>query len=75
MLLFTPRPLHSAAKAVRTCKFSQEGIQSFAKGELSMDWMPLLFAAQPVFGWGVNSNVKIYDRAMHYVKDLKVRVN
>ncbi len=55
-LLFTPRPLHSAAKVVRTCKFSLEGIQSFAKGEFSMDWMPLLFTAQPFFGWGVKSN-------------------
>ena len=65
-LLFTPRPLHSAAKVVRTCKFSLEGIQSFAKGEFSMDWMPLLFTAQPFFGWGVKSNnCKFYQIISH----------
>lgn len=50
----------NCAKAVRMYKFSQKGIQSFAKGELSMDWMPFLFTAG--FWPGVNSDMFLRQR-------------
>ena len=46
MLLSTPSP----------DPLSGEDIRPFAKGELSMGRMPLLFAAQPLSGWGVKSD-------------------
>ena len=53
-LLFTPRPSTRCLVWAKECGLPC--IRPFAKGELPMGRMPLLFTAQPLFGWGVKSN-------------------
>ncbi len=53
-LLFTLRPSTCCLVWAKECGLPC--IRPFAKGELPMGRMPLLFTVQPLFGWGVKSN-------------------